>query len=89
MMYMPDCLNSITQLIEAPDEQLTQRTYNVAALTFTPAELAAAIKRVMPGFEITYAPDFRQEIADTWPRSLDDSRARADWGWCVVVVRSA
>merc|ERR1711879_1044397 len=67
MMYMPDCLK--------------QRTYNVTAISFSPEELAAAIKKRIPHFRITYEPDFRQAIADSWPASLDDSMARKDWGW--------
>jgi threonine 3-dehydrogenase len=81
MMYMPDCLRGTLQLIEAPAEQLTERVYNLTALSFTPADLAVSIKKYIPDFEITYAPDFRQAIADSWPRSIDDSKARADWGW--------
>ncbi|KAL6076218.1 L-threonine 3-dehydrogenase, mitochondrial-like isoform X1 [Balamuthia mandrillaris] len=81
MMYMPDCLKATTMLLEAPSEQLTSRTYNIAAMSFTPEELAAAIKKHMPEFAMSYKPDFRQTIADSWPCSLDDSDARRDWNW--------
>jgi threonine 3-dehydrogenase len=81
MMYMPDTLRSITGLLDAADEKLTQRVYNVAAFSFTPEQLQQSIAKCMPGFEISYQPDFRQQIADTWPRSLDDSQARKDWDW--------
>lgn len=81
MMYMPDCLKATAQLLAAPDQALSQRVYNVTAVSFTPAEIGAAIKKVMPGFEMDYKPDFRQQIAETWPRSLDDGLARRDWSW--------
>ncbi len=81
MMYMPDCIRGTVDLIEAPAEKLKQRVYNMTAVSFTPAQLAASIKKVMPSFTISYAPDFRQKIADSWPRSIDDSVARKQWGW--------
>lgn len=81
MMYMPDCLKATVDLLEAPDHLLSQRVYNVTAVSFTPAEIAASIQRIIPSFEMSYAPDFRQKIAETWPRSIDDSIARRDWHW--------
>ncbi|KAK9830555.1 hypothetical protein WJX72_012433 [[Myrmecia] bisecta] len=80
-IYMPDCLKATYELMMAPNVGLKQRTYNVTAMTFTPAELGEAIARQVPGFEMRYIPDFRQEIARTWPVSVDDSNARKDWGW--------
>jgi nucleoside-diphosphate-sugar epimerase len=82
MMYMPDCIKSTIQLAEAPISKLKHHSdYNVTAMSFSPAELAEAIKKHIPEFKIEYKPDFRQKIADSWPRSLDDSAARKEWGW--------
>lgn len=82
MMFMEDAIRATIELMEAPKEQVKIRSsYNLGGISFTPASLAAAIKKHMPDFEITYAPDFRQQIADSWPNSIDDSRAKSDWGW--------
>jgi nucleoside-diphosphate-sugar epimerase len=82
MMYMSDAVKATIDLMQAPEEQVTVRTsYNVAAISFTPEEIAESIKKQVPGFEITYEPDYRQEIASSWPDSIDDSAARNDWGW--------
>lgn len=82
MMYMPDAVRASLQLMDAEAEAITVRTsYNIEAFSFTAAELEAEIRNFVPGFNCTYEPDFRQEIADSWPASLDDSCARADWGW--------
>ncbi|XP_015923758.2 L-threonine 3-dehydrogenase, mitochondrial isoform X2 [Parasteatoda tepidariorum] len=81
MMYIEDCLRSLIEIMEAPEEKLTLRTYNVAAISFTPEELVNALKKHMPHVEVTYAPDRRQKIADSWPQVFDDRNARKDWGW--------
>jgi nucleoside-diphosphate-sugar epimerase len=82
MMYMPDAIRATIELMEAPKEKITVRTsYNVAALSFSPREIAAEIKTHIPDFTIQYNPDYRQSIANSWPQSIDDSVARADWGW--------
>lgn len=80
MMYMDDAIRATVELMEA-ERPATFHSYNVGALSFSPEELAGAIKKQMPDFKIAYNPDSRQEIADTWPESVDDSRARQDWGW--------
>ena len=81
MMYMPDCLKATLQLMEADPQCLRYRIYNVTALSFSAEELAREIGKHVPGFQVEYEPDFRQEIADSWPRTIDDSAAREDWGW--------
>jgi len=81
MLYMPDCIKATVDLITVPRDKLTQCVYNVTAMSFTPEELAKSVEKIIPGFEIDYQPDFRQKIAETWPKSLDDSLARRDWGW--------
>jgi nucleoside-diphosphate-sugar epimerase len=82
MMYMDDAVKATLDLMEAPAQKIGIRSsYNVSAMSFSPKEIAAAIKRHIPDFEITYKPDFRQSIADSWPKSIDDKKAREDWGW--------
>ena len=82
MMYMPDAIRATLELMDAPPSAIRERhAYNLAGLSVTPAQMAAAIARRLPGFAMQSAPDFRQAIADSWPRSIDDSAARADWGW--------
>jgi nucleoside-diphosphate-sugar epimerase len=82
MIYMEDAIRATIELMNAPAEQIKRRTsYNLAGISFTPAEIAAEIAKQVPGFEISYKPDFRQAIAASWPRSLNDDNAKADWGW--------
>lgn len=82
MMYMPDAIKATIELMEAPAEKISVRTsYNVAAISFSPKEIAAEIKKHIPDFTISYKPDYRQAIASSWPQSIDDNVARKDWGW--------
>lgn len=82
MMYMDDAIRATIEIMEAPEESLKEKMcYNLSAMSFSPKEIAAAIKKRIPGFEISYDPDFRQKIADSWPASIDDTIARTDWGW--------
>lgn len=82
MMYMPDALRATIELMEAPAERIGERgSYNLAGVSFTPMEIAGAIRRRIPGFTIDCEPDFRQQIAASWPRSIDDRVAQRDWGW--------
>jgi nucleoside-diphosphate-sugar epimerase len=82
MMYMDDAIRGTIELVEAPAEQIKSRmAYNISAMSFSPKEIAETIQYHIPEFKIDYAPDFRQAIGDGWPRSIDDSAARSDWGW--------
>lgn len=82
MMYMADAIRATIELMDAPADKIRIRSaYNLSALSFTPEDLAKEIAILSPGFSIAYNPDFRQKIADSWPASIDDSAARADWGW--------
>lgn len=82
MMYMPDAIRATIELMEAPAEKISVRTsYNISGMSFSPEEISQAIKLHIPNFEITYKPDYRQTIADSWPQSIDDSVAQKDWGW--------
>lgn len=82
MMYMDDAVKATIDLMEVPAEKVKVRSsYNISAMSFCPAQIAATIKKHIPEFEIIYKPDSRQAIADSWPKSIDDSTARADWGW--------
>ena len=82
MMYMPDAIRATIELMEAPKEKINIRTsYNLSGMSFSPKEIAQEIKKSIPEFEIIYKPDSRQAIANSWPRSIDDSIAFKDWGW--------
>jgi nucleoside-diphosphate-sugar epimerase len=82
MMYMPDAIRATIELMEAPREKIKTRTsYNIAALSFSPQQLAQEIQKHIPEFTIAYKPDYRQAIADSWPQSIDDSVAQQEWGW--------
>lgn len=82
MMYMDDAIKATVQIMQAPQDQIKIRSsYNLSAMSFTPKEIALEIKKHFPNFELNYAPDFRQKIADSWPASIDDSCAREDWNW--------
>lgn len=82
MMFMDDAINATVGLMEAEDRDIKIRSsYNLAAMSFNPEEIAASIRTHIPDFKITYEPDFRQAIADSWPQSIDDTQARKDWGW--------
>jgi nucleoside-diphosphate-sugar epimerase len=82
MMYMPDAIKATIELMEAPADKISIRTsYNISSMSFSPKEIAAEIKKHIPAFEISYKPDYRQTIAESWPQSIDDSVARKDWGW--------
>jgi nucleoside-diphosphate-sugar epimerase len=82
MMFMDDAIRATMELMEAPREQLRiKSSYNLGGISFTPKEIAASIQEHMPEFTIRYAPDFRQAIADSWPKSIDDSYAQSDWNW--------
>ena len=81
-MYMDDAVRATIELMQAPDSAISVRTsYNLAGISFTPSEIATEIKKLIPGFQIEYEPDFRQAIADSWPESIDDHIAARDWGW--------
>jgi len=82
MMYMDDAIKATIDIMQADADKIKIRSsYNLAAMSFTPAEIVAEIQKHIPDFTITYVPDSRQQIADSWPSSIDDSLARQDWGW--------
>lgn len=82
MMYMPDAIRATIELMEAPSEKVNLRSsYNISGVSFSPEEIGEEIKKHVPGLEISYKPDYRDEIASTWPKSINDDKARGDWGW--------
>lgn len=82
MMYMPDAIRATVKLMDAPADQVKVRTsYNLAGISFAPEDVEVSIQKILPDFKLDYAPDFRQAIAESWPSLIDDSHARADWGW--------
>lgn len=82
MMYMDDAINATIGIMQAPAEKIKiHSSYNLAAMSFTPKQIGEEIKKHYPNFELSYEPDFRQKIADSWPASIDDTSAREDWGW--------
>jgi len=82
MMFMPDAIRGTIELMETDASKLTVRSsYNITGISFSPEELYNEIKKIKPDFKITYKPDFRQRIAESWPQSIDDSQAQQDWGW--------
>ena len=82
MMYMPDAIRATIELMEAPAANITVRSsYNVSAMSFSPKEIAGEIQKHIPAFTIDYEPDSRQHIADSWPKDIDDTQAKTDWGW--------
>jgi nucleoside-diphosphate-sugar epimerase len=82
MMYMPDAIRATIELMEAPSEKIKVRTsYNLSGMSFSPVEIGNEIRKHIPAFHLDFNPDYRQQIADSWPKSIDDSNAREDWGW--------
>lgn len=82
MMYMEDAIRATIELMQADKEKIKIRSsYNLGGISFSPKEIAESIKKEIPEFEISYKPDFRQQIAESWPNSIDDSQAQKDWGW--------
>ena len=82
MMYMEDAIRATIDLMEAPKESVKIRSsYNISGISFTPEDIYKAIQSIVPTFKIEYNPDFRQKIADSWPKSIDDTQANEDWGW--------
>ena len=82
MMFMDDAIRATLELMSAPIDSIKIRSaYNLAGVSFTPQEIGESIKKIIPSFTIKYSPDFRQDIADSWPNSIDDTNAQEDWNW--------
>jgi nucleoside-diphosphate-sugar epimerase len=82
MMYMPDAIRATIELMQAPKESIKNRTaYNLSAMSFSPKEIAASIQKHISDFTISYKPDFRQQIANSWPQSINDQEAQEHWNW--------
>ena len=81
MMHMNDCVKATLMFMHADDSKLSRRVYNVGGISFSPEEQVESIQKIIPDFQCEYIPDFRQSIADTWPKTIDDSKAREDWNW--------
>lgn len=82
MMFMEDAIRATIEIMTSEADQISVRSsYNLSAMSFSPGDLARSIQNQLPGFSISYQPDFRQDIANSWPRSIDDSMAKKDWGW--------
>ncbi|CAG0878514.1 unnamed protein product [Darwinula stevensoni] len=81
MIYIEDCLRALAEFMSCPEGMLRRRTYNITAMSFTPEEIVRSVRRHIPDLTVKYAPDHRQQIADSWPEVFDDSNARRDWGW--------
>ncbi|MDP1812084.1 MAG: NAD-dependent epimerase/dehydratase family protein [Sediminibacterium sp.] len=82
MMYMPDAIRATLELMDAPADKISVRTsYNISGMSFSPKEIGVEILKLIPDFKLSYAPDYRQAIADSWPQSIDDTVASGDWGW--------
>jgi nucleoside-diphosphate-sugar epimerase len=86
MIYIDDCIDATIKFLKADGAKLKRKVYNMAGISFTPEQLAASIKKMIPDFEVTYEPDFRQKIADAWPKSIDDNESKNDWGWSYDVT---
>jgi threonine 3-dehydrogenase len=81
IMFLPDAIKATVALLECPEEKLTERTYNVSAMSLSVEDVAASIRKVIPGLQVTYKPDFRAKIAATWPNSINFDAAMRDWDW--------
>src|SRR5690606_5772452 len=82
MIFIDDAIRAVIELMEAPKDNIKVRTsYNISGANFSPSEIAASIQKEYPEFEVNYLPDFRQQIADSWPKKIDDSAATQDWNW--------